>query len=100
MTARPPQVERVIAVGGSATSLRTLVGARLDADGFSLLLGTLERLPASELARRFEVDLQRARLLAGSLLILEAVSEVFGTPLELGGGGLREGLLLDAQYYQ
>jgi hypothetical protein len=29
------------------------------------------------------------------LLILRAVSELFGAPLEIGRGGLREGLLLD-----
>ncbi len=46
---------------------------------------------------RFGVDVQRARLLAGGLLILEAVSELFEAPLELGRGGLREGLLLDAR---
>lgn len=97
---RPPKVQRVIAVGGSATSLRTLAGPMLDANAFSSLLGAVQRLRTDELAGRFEVDVQRARLLAGGLLILEAVSEAFGAPLELGGGGLREGLLLDPQGYQ
>jgi exopolyphosphatase/guanosine-5'-triphosphate,3'-diphosphate pyrophosphatase len=99
-TARPPEVQRVIAVGGSATSLRTLAGPVLDADVFGFLFGAVQRLTAVELATRFQVDVQRARLLAGGLLILEAASEAFGVPLELGGGGLREGLLLDAQGYQ
>jgi exopolyphosphatase/guanosine-5'-triphosphate,3'-diphosphate pyrophosphatase len=98
--ARPPKVQRVIAVGGSATSLRILAGPMLDVTAFSFLFGAVQRLRTVELAARFEVDVQRARLLAGGLLILEAVSEAFGTPLELGGGGLREGLLLDAQGYQ
>jgi exopolyphosphatase / guanosine-5'-triphosphate,3'-diphosphate pyrophosphatase len=99
-SARPPKVQRVIAVGGSATSLRTLAGPVLDADVFGFLFAAVQRLPAAELATRFQVDVQRARLLAGGLLILEAASEAFGVPLELGGGGLREGLLLDAQGYQ
>jgi exopolyphosphatase / guanosine-5'-triphosphate,3'-diphosphate pyrophosphatase len=98
--ARPPKVQRVVAVGGSATSLRSLAGPVLDANAFGFLLGAVQRLPTAELARRFEVDVQRARLLAGGLLILEAVSEAFGAPLELGGGGLREGLLLDAAGYE
>jgi exopolyphosphatase/guanosine-5'-triphosphate,3'-diphosphate pyrophosphatase len=97
---RPPEVQRVIAVGGSATSLRTLAGPVLDANAFTFLFGAVQRLPTVELAARFEVDVQRARLLAGGLLILEAVSEAFGTSLELGGGGLREGLLLEDQGYQ
>jgi exopolyphosphatase/guanosine-5'-triphosphate,3'-diphosphate pyrophosphatase len=99
-SARPPKVQRVIAVGGSATSLRTLAGPVLDADVFGFLFAAVQRLTAVELATRFQVDVQRARLLAGGLLILEAASEAFGVPLELGGGGLREGLLLDAQGYQ
>jgi exopolyphosphatase / guanosine-5'-triphosphate,3'-diphosphate pyrophosphatase len=97
---KPPRVERLIAVGGSATSLRTLAGPVLDADRFRSLFKTVHSLPTMQLSRHFGVDVQRARLLAGGLLVLEAVSDVFGMPLELGGGGLREGLLLDGQAYQ
>lgn len=96
----PPPSELVIAVGGSATSLRTLAGATLDQRGFDRLFGLITECDALELSRRFDVDVRRARLLAGGLLILEAVSELFGAPLELGNGGLREGLLLSPDRYQ
>ena len=90
----PPEVRRLLAVGGSATSLRMLAGPILDLDALDHLLATVQRLSAVEFARSFGVDVQRARLLAGGLLILRTVSELFAAPLEIGRGGLREGLLL------
>lgn len=91
----PPEVNRLLAVGGSATSLRILAGPILDADVLEKLLAVTRRLSATEFARNYGIDVQRARLLAGGLLILSAVEELFGVPLEIGRGGLREGLLLD-----
>jgi exopolyphosphatase/guanosine-5'-triphosphate,3'-diphosphate pyrophosphatase len=93
----PPDVRRVVAVGGSATSLRLLAGPLLDVSGLDHLLGTAQRFSAIEFARNFGIDVQRARLLAGGLVILRAVAELFGAPLEIGRGGLREGLLLAQQ---
>ncbi len=91
----PPEVRRLVAVGGSATSLRTLAGSRLDAATLDRLLAAARQESAVGFARRFGVDVQRARLLTGGLVILRAVSELFDAPLEIGQGGLREGLLLD-----
>jgi exopolyphosphatase/guanosine-5'-triphosphate,3'-diphosphate pyrophosphatase len=93
--AQPPPVAHVIAVGGSATSLRRIAGARLDAGVFERMLALLSAEPAVVIARRFELDTDRVRLLPAGLLILEAASERFGAPLEVGRGGLREGLLLE-----
>ena len=92
---RPPaDVSRLLAVGGSATSLRMLAGPALDAAGFDRLLTAAHEFSAVEFSRRFGIDVERARLLAGGLLILQAVSELFALPLEIGRGGLREGVLL------
>ena len=93
----PPDVRRLVAVGGSATSLRMLAGPMLDPPALKHLLGTVQRFSAVEFARSFGIDVQRARLLAGGLVILRAISELFDAPLEIGRGGLREGLLLDHQ---
>ncbi len=93
---RPPEVQNVIVVGGSATSLRTIAGGAIDADGFKHLFQLVVTCETRELASRFGVDVRRAQLLAGGLLILQAVSELFQATLELGRGGLREGLLLTA----
>ncbi len=92
----PPDVGRLVAVGGSATSVRLLAGSVLDLDVLDHLLDATLRLGAVDFARKFGIDVQRARLLAGGLLILRAVSELFEAPLEIGRGGLREGLLLES----
>ena len=67
----------------------------LDADAFDRVLSLLAAERATEVARRFELDADRVRLLSAGLLILQAAAERFGAPLEVGRGGLREGLLLE-----
>jgi exopolyphosphatase/guanosine-5'-triphosphate,3'-diphosphate pyrophosphatase len=90
-----PHPRHAFAVGGSATSLRRLVGAVLEPDTLERGLRVLASAPSEEVARRFELDQQRVRLLAAGILILEAASEVFDAPLQVSRGGLREGVLLD-----
>ncbi len=60
------------------------------------MLSLLSGARAVDVARRFSLDEDRARLLPGGLLILEAAAELFGAALEVANGGLREGLLLEA----
>jgi exopolyphosphatase/guanosine-5'-triphosphate,3'-diphosphate pyrophosphatase len=93
---RAPHPAEAVAVGGSATSLRRLAGPLLDADAFGRALRLLAGERRSEIARRFALDLERVRLLPAGLLILEAVSQLFGTSLQIARGGVREGLLLEA----
>jgi exopolyphosphatase/guanosine-5'-triphosphate,3'-diphosphate pyrophosphatase len=90
----PANVRRAIAVGGSATTLRTIAGDVLEPETLKQLTREAAGLTALELAARFSVDPQRASLLLGGLLILGAASTVLGAVLEIGGGGLREGILL------
>jgi exopolyphosphatase/guanosine-5'-triphosphate,3'-diphosphate pyrophosphatase len=91
-----PRPVEAVAVGGSATSLRKLAGPLLDHETFSRALRLLASESASDIARRFVLDLERVRLLAAGLLILQAASELFGAPLQIGRGGVREGVLLEA----
>jgi exopolyphosphatase/guanosine-5'-triphosphate,3'-diphosphate pyrophosphatase len=91
-----PRPVEAVAVGGSATSLRRLAGPLLDADAFERSLKLLGSERAVDIARRFALDLERVRLLPAGLLILQAASERFGTALQVGRGGLREGILLEA----
>jgi exopolyphosphatase/guanosine-5'-triphosphate,3'-diphosphate pyrophosphatase len=93
---RVPHPAQAVAVGGSAASLRKLAGPLLDHEVFARCLGLLGRERASEIARRFAIDPERARLLPAGLLILEAASELFGVALGVGCGGIREGVLLGA----
>ena len=86
---------QAVAVGGSATSLRRLVGAVLEYETLERGIRVLCGDPAAEVARRFELDPERVRILATGVLLLEKVSELLGQPLQIGKGGLREGVVLD-----
>ena len=82
-----PQPVEAVAVGGSATSLRDLAGPLLDADAFKRAFAVLASEPASRVAARFSLDLERVRLLPAGLLILEAASELFGARSRSGAAG-------------
>jgi exopolyphosphatase/guanosine-5'-triphosphate,3'-diphosphate pyrophosphatase len=51
--------------------------------------------PAAQVAARYHLEEQRVRLLPAGLLALGAAAAALGRPLEIGNGGLREGVLLD-----
>jgi exopolyphosphatase / guanosine-5'-triphosphate,3'-diphosphate pyrophosphatase len=87
--------EQAVAVGGSATSLRRLVGAVLEYETLERAIRVLSSESSADVARRFELDPRRVRILTTGVLILEKVSEILGQPLQIGKGGLREGIILD-----
>jgi exopolyphosphatase / guanosine-5'-triphosphate,3'-diphosphate pyrophosphatase len=84
-----------VAVGGSATSLRRLVGASLEHETLERGVRFLATTPIAEVARRFELEPERVRLLPAGILILEAISDRLGCALQIGRGGLREGVILE-----
>lgn len=91
-----PHPAEAAAVGGSAASLARLAGRILDREAFTRALHELAAAPRREVARRFGLDVERVHLLPAGLLILERVSELFGAPLTVADGGLREGVLMEA----
>ena len=91
----PPPADTAVAVGGTATSLRRLVGAELEHETLERGIRVLSSTPIGEVADRFELDPERVRLLPAGILILEAISDLLGLPLRIARGGLREGLLLE-----
>jgi len=46
-------------------------------------------------AKRFELDPERVRVLPAGVLIFEEISQTLGLPLSVGKGGVREGVILD-----
>jgi exopolyphosphatase/guanosine-5'-triphosphate,3'-diphosphate pyrophosphatase len=92
----PPCPEMAVAVGGSATSLGRLAGPVLDAAAFDRALAVLAGAPAGTVAERFLIDPERARLLPAGLLILQGASRLLEGAIEVGRGGIREGVLLEA----
>lgn len=89
-----PQPDQAVAVGGSATSLRKLVGAALEYETLERAVRVLSGDPISDVARRFELDPRRVHILPAGVLLLEKLSELLGQPLRIGKGGLREGVIL------
>ena len=91
----PPRPTAAYAVGGSATSLRRLIGAVLDHETLGRGIRVLSEAPADEVARRFELHPERVRVLPAGMLLLDAASTLFEAPLQIAGGGLREGVILE-----
>jgi exopolyphosphatase/guanosine-5'-triphosphate,3'-diphosphate pyrophosphatase len=91
-----PGIDKAVAVGGTATSLRKLVGAELSHETLERGIGILGESSIAELGERFDVTPERAHLLPAGMLILEEVSDLFALPLSIGNGGLREGVILSA----
>jgi exopolyphosphatase / guanosine-5'-triphosphate,3'-diphosphate pyrophosphatase len=90
-----PPLDHAVAVGGSAASLRRLVGDVLDAGSLERAIGALSEAPAADVARRLTLDARRVRLLPAGIVILGAAAEQLRQPLRIGRGGLREGAVLD-----
>ena len=90
-----PRPGRAVAVGGSATSLRTVVGAILDPETVQRGLRVLSSGKAADVAAQFDLEPERVRLLPAGLLVLEAAGHRLGQSLEIGCGGLREGICLE-----
>jgi len=93
---RAPQPAVAYAVGGSATSMQRLMGIALDAESLGRGLQALVTRPAADVAVQLGLHAERARLLPAAILLLEGATHAFGTPLRTCGGGLREGVLLEA----
>jgi exopolyphosphatase/guanosine-5'-triphosphate,3'-diphosphate pyrophosphatase len=89
------QPAQAVAVGGSATSLRKLVGAVLEYETLERGVRVLASDEIAEVAKRFELDPRRVRILPTGVLLLERLSQLLGQPLQIGKGGLREGVILD-----
>jgi len=87
--------EQVVAVGGSSTSLRRLVGVVLEYETLERGIRVLCGDTSAEVARQFELDPVRVKILPTGVLILEKLSEILGGPLQIGKGGIREGIVLD-----
>jgi exopolyphosphatase/guanosine-5'-triphosphate,3'-diphosphate pyrophosphatase len=90
-----PRPDTAYAVGGSATSLRRLIGTVLERDTLARGLQALTSRPSVEVALRLGLHAERARLLPAAILLLDAASRALQAPLQMAGGGLREGVVLE-----
>ena len=90
--ARPRQA---VAVGGSATSLRALVGSVLEYETLERAIRVLTGDPIAGVSKRFELDPRRVRMLPAGVIVLEKISALLGCPLQIGKGALRDGVIMD-----
>lgn len=90
-----PRPRVAYAVGGSAASLRRLVGPELSHETLGRALEVLSTVPADQVAREYDLHAERVRILPAGLLLLQEAAEAFGVPLRIGNGGLREGVVLE-----
>ena len=90
-----PPALHAVATGGSANALRRLVGAELVYETLERAIRILASTPITQVAKRFELDPERVRVLPAGVLIFEEISGLLGLPLSVGKGGVREGVILD-----
>jgi exopolyphosphatase / guanosine-5'-triphosphate,3'-diphosphate pyrophosphatase len=90
-----PKPDRAVAVGGSATSVRRMVGKELSRDALERSLQLLSGSSCQEVAARIDLHPERVRLMPAGITILHELSRRLDVELELGNGGLREGVVLE-----
>ena len=109
-TLRIPAMPPVLVVtGSSASSLLKLAQHafkldenthRMTHSDISACQGLLNALPAKEIARHFEQKIERARILAGGALIIQAVMQYMHLDeIHISPQGVREGALLACTRY-
>lgn len=90
----PPRPHSVLAVGGTARAIKKLVGRTLGPAELEAAAAILARQPIESVIGPLGIQPWRARLLPAGVAILAQVQQVLGRPLQVGRGGLREGLAL------
>jgi exopolyphosphatase/guanosine-5'-triphosphate,3'-diphosphate pyrophosphatase len=90
-----PQPQHASGVAGSASNLRRMVGPLLDTEALDRAVRILCEHPSRRIARRFELEQERVRIMPAGALILHACAVRLGVPLWFCKGGIREGAVLD-----
>lgn len=90
-----PEIEQAIAIGGTASSLRRLVGNVLEHETLERAIRLITQYDTETVAEEFALDPERVQVLPAGVMILEVLGDRLGQPLKIGKGGLREGKLLE-----
>jgi exopolyphosphatase / guanosine-5'-triphosphate,3'-diphosphate pyrophosphatase len=89
-----PVPQLALATGGTARSLRRIVGRRLDVRQLRAARWLLSVEPSAKITAEYGIPPERARTLAvGATILLEARRRL-GVPFEVARGGVREGAAL------
>jgi len=90
----PPLPLAALATGGTARSLRRVVGPALGERELEVALRKLAKRSVRQISNDFGIDRPRARTLVAGTAILAGVQQLLGIPLQGAQGGLREGAAL------
>jgi exopolyphosphatase / guanosine-5'-triphosphate,3'-diphosphate pyrophosphatase len=90
-----PRPDRAVAVGGSAASVRRIVGRELSRRALEKSLELLSRSSCDEVATRIGLHPERVRMMPAGIAIMHELARRLDIELELGNGGLREGVVLE-----
>lgn len=90
----PPPPQAAIAVGGTARSLRKVVGDELTDETLLLAVRRLSKRSSRKTAKEYSVDEARARTMTAGALILLEIQRRLAVGLRVGRGGVREGAAL------
>jgi exopolyphosphatase / guanosine-5'-triphosphate,3'-diphosphate pyrophosphatase len=82
---------KALATGGTARTLRRIIGRRLGEKNLSAALEDFASTPAAALAERYDILVERARVLAAGTIVLHEAHRRLGVKLEVARGGVREG---------
>jgi exopolyphosphatase / guanosine-5'-triphosphate,3'-diphosphate pyrophosphatase len=90
----PPLPLSALATGGTARTLRRLVGRRLREMNLTAALEIFTANTASLVADGYGIPLERVRVLAAGTIVLRAAHRRFNIALQVAKGGVREGAVL------
>jgi exopolyphosphatase / guanosine-5'-triphosphate,3'-diphosphate pyrophosphatase len=90
----PPLPLTALATGGTARTLRRLVGKRLSEETLTEALEIVTAGPAAQVADDYGLPPERARVLAAGTIVLWAAHRRLNVELEVAKGGVREGAVL------
>jgi exopolyphosphatase / guanosine-5'-triphosphate,3'-diphosphate pyrophosphatase len=93
-TAVPPLPKAAVATGGTARALGKMAGGSLGEEELEDAVRKLTRRTAREIAKRYPIDLARARTLPAGAVVLVEVQRRLETPLVVSRAGIREGAAL------
>ena len=92
----PPFPKAAYATGGTARALCRMIGRTLDAERLDEMISRLAKRRAKEIARKHDLDPNRAWSLIGGAIVLAEVQSRLGVPFEVARTGLREGVAATA----
>ena len=87
----PPLPISALATGGTARTLRRMVGRRLGEKELTGVVELMATRTSEEVAADYTIPLERARVLAAGTIVLREAHGRLGVKLEVAKGGMREG---------